>query len=68
MAGWGGSFQYEESNSIVAEAMEEYVLDSVKAAYEDTEEQAPMGFMTAGGGFHDGNYLHWWDKITFISH
>ena len=40
--------------------MEEYTLASTEAAYEDPGEQATMGFMTAGGGFHDGNTSHWW--------
>ena len=35
MAGLGSSFQSEESNSVVAEAMEEYVLASAEAVYED---------------------------------
>ena len=47
---------------MVAEAMEEYALASAEAAYEDTMEQAPMGFMATGGGFHDGNVSHWWDQ------
>ena len=67
MAGWNSSFQYEESNSMVAEAMEEYVLLSAEEAYEDPGEQAPMVFMTTEGGFHDGNDYHWWDHKTLIS-
>ena len=47
---------------MVAESMEEYVLDFAEAAYEDLGEQAPMGFMDTAGGFHDGNYSHWWDQ------
>ena len=39
--------------------MEEYSLASAKAAYEDPGEQAPMGFMAAGGGFHDESVSHW---------
>ena len=47
---------------MVAEEIEEYALDSVETAYEDPGEQAPMGFMTAGGGFHDGNVSYWLDQ------
>ena len=47
---------------MVAEAMEEDSLASEEAVYEDPGEQAPMGFMAAGGGFHDGNVSHWWDQ------
>ena len=49
MSGLDSSFHSEESNSIILEAMEEYALASVEAAYEDLREQAPMGFMTEGG-------------------
>ena len=59
MAGLGSSFQSEESNYIVAEALEGYALSSAEATYEDLGLQAPMVFMTAGGGSHDGNYYHW---------
>ena len=70
MAGLGSSFQSEESNSVVAEAMEEYVLASAEALYEDPGEQAPMCFMDAGGVFHDLNFYHWWDQKhpSFPSH
>ena len=59
MVGLGSSFQYEESNYMVAEAMEEYALASAEAAYENPGKQAPMVFMEAGGRFHDGNAYHW---------
>ena len=59
MAGLGSIFQSEESNYMVAETMEEYAFNSAEAAYEDPGEQAPMGFMAAWGGFHDGNYSNW---------
>ena len=49
MAGFGSSFHSKESNSMVAEAMGKYVLASTGTAYEDTGEQAPMGFLAAGG-------------------
>ena len=62
MDGLGSSFQSEESNFMVAESMEEYVLASAEAAYEYPREQAPMGLLTAGGGFHDWNVSHWWDQ------
>ena len=42
--------------------MEEYVLYSEEAAYEDPREQAPMVFMAIGGGFRDGNSFHWWEQ------
>ena len=57
MDGSGSSFKYEESNSMEAEAMEEYALASAEADYEDPGEQAQMGFMAAGGGFHDEMFL-----------
>ena len=47
---------------MVAGAMEGYVLASTEAAYEEPGEQNPMGFMAAGGGFHDGNDYCWWNK------
>ena len=62
MSGLGSSFKYEEINYMIAEAMEEYALASSEAAYEDPEEQARMGFMVEGGGFHDGNVSHWWNQ------
>ena len=62
MVGWGSSFQYEESKSVMSEAMEEYALASEEATYEDPGQQAPMGFMAAGGGFCDENAYHWWDQ------
>ena len=57
MAGLVGSFQSEEINSIVAEAVKEYMLASEESSYEDQGEHAPMGFMAAGGGFHHGYFL-----------
>ena len=39
---FGSIFQSEESNSMVAEAMEEYALASAEAAYEDQGGQAPI--------------------------
>ena len=42
---------------MVSEVMEEYALDSAEVAYEDLGLQAPMGFMAAGGVFHDGIFL-----------
>ena len=58
----GSSFQYDENNYMVAEEMEEYALASTEVAYEDTGEQATMGFMAEGGWFHDGNVSQWWDQ------
>ena len=55
------SFQSKERNSMVAEAMEEYVLASAETAYEDPGKQVPMGLMVSGGGFYNGNASHWWD-------
>ena len=34
---------------MVAETMEEYALASEEAAYENTVEQAPIGFGSSGG-------------------
>ena len=50
--------------------MEEYVLASAEEAYEYPGGKAPMVFMAAGGGFHDGNASHWWEQIPplFSSH
>ena len=62
MAVLGSSFQFEEINYMVAEAMEEYALASAEAAYKDPWEQATMRFMAKGGGFNDGNVYHWWDQ------
>ena len=62
MAGFGSSFHSKESNSMVAEAMGKYVLASTGTAYEDTGEQATMGFMAARVVCHEGNSSHWWDK------
>ena len=59
MAGGGSIFQYEESNCMLSESMEEYALASIEADYEDPGEQATTGFMAVGGGFHDGNDSHW---------
>ena len=59
MARLGSSFQYEEINYMVAEAMEEYALDSTEEDYEDPGEHAPMGLMVAVGVFHDGNTSNW---------
>ena len=42
MAGLVSSFKYEESNYMVSEEMEEYVLASSEAAYEYPGEQALM--------------------------
>ena len=55
---------------MVAEAMVEYVLASAEEAYEYPGGKAPMVFMAAGGGFHDGNASHWWEQIPplFSSH
>ena len=62
MDGLSSSFQYEESNYMLAQAMEEYALDSVEAAYTDTGELLQIGFMASGGGFHDVNASHWYDQ------
>ena len=57
--GLGSSFHYEESNYMIAEAMEEYALASIEEAYGYPREHASMVFMTSGGGFNDGNVSHW---------
>ena len=48
-AGFSIIFQYESNNSMLAYTMEEYILDSSEAAYENHGEQAPRGFMSLGG-------------------
>ena len=48
MARLGSSFQYEEINYMVAEAMEEYALDSTEEDYEDPGEHAQMKLMALG--------------------
>ena len=62
MSGLDSSFQSEEGKSMVAEEMEEDLLASEEAAYENLGVKAPMRFMEAGGGFHDVNVSHWWDQ------
>ena len=47
MSGLESSFQYEEKNCMVVEALEEYILASVEVAYEEPGEKAPMGLMTS---------------------
>ena len=42
--------------------MEEYALAYAEATYEDTGEQAPMGFMATGGGFNDVYASHCWNQ------
>ena len=66
----GSSFKYEESNYMVAGAMEEHALASSEEAYEYPGGHAPMGFTAIGGGFHDVNDSHWWDQKhpSFTSH
>ena len=49
----GSSFQYGKKNSMLVEALEEYVLDSVEYDYEEPGKQAPMILMTSGGELHD---------------
>ena len=56
------SYHSEESNAMVAKAMEEYELASALEAYDDPGGHAPMGFMAAGGGFHVGNNSKWWEQ------
>ena len=55
-------FQYEDSNYMVVEAVEEHALDSAEAAYEYPGEQAPIGFMSSGEVFHDENDSRWWNQ------
>ena len=62
MDGLVSSFQSKESNSMLAEEMDQFALTSTEAAYEDPGEQAPMVFMVSGWGFHDGNASQWWDN------
>ena len=62
MSGLGSRFHSEECNSRIAEAMVEYELASAEEAYGDPREQVPMGFMSTGGRFYDGNVSHCWDQ------
>ena len=48
MNGLGSIFQSELKNSMATEILEEYVLASTEAAYENPGEQAPMGLMALG--------------------
>ena len=48
MDGLGSSFQYEESNSMLEETIEEYVSDSAETNNENPGKQAPMVFMASG--------------------
>ena len=50
--------------------MKEYALASDETAYEYQGEQALVGFMIVGVGFHDGNVSHWRDQKhpSFTSH
>ena len=48
---------------MVLESLEKYVLDSGELAYENTRQQAQMGFIASGGEFHDsGNTFQWADQ------
>ena len=60
MAGLGSIFQYEEINTIVEEAMEEFSLFYAEATYEDPEEQASMVFMSSEGEFHEARSDYCW--------
>ena len=56
-------FQDGEKTSMMSEKMEEFVLASKEAAYEEPGKQAPMGFMDSGIEFHeDGNSSHCADQ------
>ena len=61
MTGLDSSFQKEESNYMLAEAIQEYALAYAETAYEDPGKHAPMGFMASGGESHEyRNSYHWW--------
>ena len=48
---------------MVSESLEEYVLVSAEAAYEDPWEQALTGFIASGGEYHEArNFSHWLDQ------
>ena len=48
---------------MLVEPLEKYVLDSGELAYENTGQQAPMGFIASGGEFHySGNAFQWADQ------
>ena len=55
ISGLTSSFRFEEYSSMSLEALDEYVLAYSEAYYKDPGEQAPMGFMASGGGFHHLN-------------
>ena len=62
MYGLGSSFQSEEINSMVAEAMEEFVLASAEGYCEDPWRQIIMVFMASGAEYHEAiNASHWLD-------
>ena len=46
-------FQSEEKNSMVAEALDEYALDSEEVSYEEPREQATIWFMASGVEYHE---------------
>ena len=56
------SFQYEENNYMVVEALEVYSLASAEEAYEDPEQHVPIVIMASGGEFYDENDSHWADQ------
>ena len=49
MARLGIIIQARDNNSMIPEALEEYMLTYAEAYYEDPGQQSPMGFMASGG-------------------
>ena len=63
MAVLGSSFQYVDNKYMSAEALEEYVLASAEAAYQDPGQHVPMVFMASEGeSLKTGNTSHWLDQ------
>ena len=49
MARLGIIIQARDNNSMIPEALEEYMLTYAEAYYKDPGQQSPMGFMASGG-------------------
>ena len=65
MAGLGIIFKSMDNNSMVSEALGEYVLASAEASYEDTGKHAPIVFMESVEEHHEYvNFTHWLDHKT----
>ena len=67
MARLVGIFSYKEN--MLAESLKLFASALAELYYEDLGEQAPMGFMVSGGGFHYVDASYWLDQKhpSFIS-